>query len=409
MQTKLPPQISNSFILTVIIVVVAFASGLLIGTSGVLTSKAFLQTANSSTPFDSNYLLTIYSKMQQDHLGTTPTTEGITQSMAQGLVESLNDPYSAYLNPKDAQAYLKMADSAYDGIGVQLGYNGEYTTVESVIEGFPGQQAGLLSGDIIVSVDGESMAKTRPEVVATKIKGIAGTTVKMQIYRTSEARTIDFDIVRAEIKLDNITFKELDNGIIRISIARFTEGAKGSLSGADVFMNKWDEVISQVAAKNPKGIILDLRNNPGGYVTAVRHVAEEFLSSGKIIMREEEKNKDESIYYDNRTGRLESVPMVVLVNEGSASASEIMAGAVQGNDRGEVVGQKTVGKGVEQELLPMDDGALLLLVFRKWLTPTGVQISKDSPITPDTLVEYTAAVGEGLDSQLQKAFEIVSR
>jgi carboxyl-terminal processing protease len=409
MQNNQQTKITHRFIYTIILVVIAFAGGLLLGTSGLLTNKVFNTITNNTSAFDTSYLMSIYSKMQQDYLGDTPTGEEITQSMAEGLIESLNDPYSAYLNPADAKEYLKMADSAYDGIGVHLGYNEQYPTVVSAIEGFPGYKAGLLPGDIIISVDGQDMAKVRPEIAATKIKGLAGTSVKLEVFRESEGRVIEFVIVRAEVKLENITYTELDNGIIRINIARFTEGAQGILSGAEVFMNKWDEIVSEVVAKNPSGIILDLRNNPGGYVDAVRHVAEEFLSGGDIVMREEEKNKEEIIYYDNRTGKLESIPLVIVVNEGSASASEIMAGAVQGNDRGEVIGQKTVGKGVEQELLPLDDGALLLLVFRKWLTPTGLQISAESPITPDQIVEYTAGANGGLDSQLQKAFDLLTQ
>ncbi len=401
------PQ-SNRTALVLILIVSAFAGGLLIGSSGIMT-RATQATASGDVPFDSSYISQIYDKMQSDYLGTVPAQDKITQSIAKGLIDSLSDPYSAYLNPTDAQNYLKLADSAYDGIGVSLGYNGQYTTVETVMDGFPGQTAGLKSGDLVVSVDGQDMTNVRPEVVSTKVKGVAGTSVKLTIFRESEAKNLDFTIVRGEIKLDNITYNQLPNGVVQIHIGRFTEGEKNGLSGVEVFNNEWDAAVTKVAALNPKAIIMDLRNNPGGFVDGVRHVAEEFFTDGTVMMREQQKGQDEIVYRDNRQGKFESVPLVVLVNEGSASASEIFSGAVQDNKRGQIVGEKTVGKGVEQELLPMSDNSILLLVFRKWLTPNDRQITKDNPITPDAIVSYTAATtANGQDTQVAKALQIIA-
>lgn len=396
------------FVVVVFMLVLAFGGGVIVG--GGIKNQSNVAGAASTNGFDSAYLQNIYDKVQEGYLGTVPAAKDVTYGMAKGLIASLDDQYTAYLTPTEAQTYLQSQDSAYEGIGVQLGYNGQYTTIDSVLRGFPGEKAGLMSGDMVLKVDGNDMSSVRPEIVSTKIKGQAGTSVELNVYRASSEQVLDFKLVRQAINLDNVSYDDLGNGIYKINIIKFTEGSDGTNSGVQVFNQHWTEVVDKVAALNPKGIVVDLRNNPGGYVDAVRYVAEEFLQTGQTIMSEEQKDQPKVDYKDNRTGKFESVPVSVLVNEGSASASEIFAAAMQDNGRGKVIGQKTIGKGVEQKIETLDDSSMLLLVFQHWITPAGHQISKDNPITPDFLVEYKAATsGSKIDTQVQKAIDSLAK
>jgi len=265
----------------------------------------------------------------------------------------------------------------------------------------------MKSGDVIASVDGENVLGQYPTQVASKIRGKKGTTVDLKVYRKNDKdqnELKEFQIVRATINIDNISYKNLGDGIFKINITQFTD------SSADMLNRSWDKVVNEIIAENasPKGIVIDLRNNPGGYVFSLRYILEEFMKSGTVLMQEEKKNTDTTVYKDERVGKFEDVPVSVIVNEGSARASEIFASAMQDNNRGKVVGEKTVGKGVEQTLITNDDGSMLILVFQKWLRPNGDQISKDKPIAPDFVVDYTDAdVKAGKDPQLDKALELI--
>jgi len=396
----------KTFAVVVFLIVAAFGFGVVAGNQ----NTTFVPSVSEGDDtYDEEYLRSIYEIVKQKYLGDLPASSDLTYEMTKGIVNSLGDKYSAFLTPEEATSYFDSNDSAFEGIGVQLGYDGSYTTVESPMPGYPGAEAGLLPGDLILEVDGEDIAGVRPEIAVTKIRGTAGTVVKLLIYRESEARAFEVEITRSRIDLDNISYEDLGNGTVMISIVKFTEGEEGSLSGIDVFKRDWRDMVDEVAGLDPKNIILDLRSNPGGFVNAATYVAEEFLSDGAIILKEQEKDVPETEYTDQRTGKLEDVNLVVLVNAASASASEILASAIQDNDRGEIIGTKTTGKGVEQELLPLSDDSLLIITIRKWLRPDGSQISKENPITPDVEVEYVEADGDNEnDSQVQKALEILS-
>lgn len=396
------------FAVTVFAMVGAFGGGIIVGslTSGNTTPAS---TAANVAGLDNDYINNILGILEDEYLGEIPDQTVLTQGAAKGIIDALGDQYSGYLNPEESEAYFQSNDSAYEGIGVQLAYTDGFTMVEVPIDGSPGTRAGLSVGDLILRVDDKDVQGERPEIVASHIRGEAGTDVTIEIYRPSTLETLEFVITREQIDLDNISYREIEDGIFVIDIVKFTEGSKGLLSGSQVFNNTWDEIVAKVAAQNPKGVVVDLRGNPGGFVTSVLYVAEEFLQSGDIIMREQVKNEPETFYNDSRQGELESVPVVVLVNEASASAAEILAAAIQENDRGEVIGQPTVGKGVEQRLVELDDSALLLIVFKNWLTPLGNHFSAESPVQPDELIEYEAVDGVAGDTQMQRALELLKK
>lgn len=382
---------------TIVLVVAAFGLGLLFGEQGVVKTPS----SGAGGFFDSGYINDIYTKIQQDYINPLPDNKTITKGLAKGLVDSLGDKYSNYLSPTEAEDYLEGNDSAFEGIGVQLDFNGSYTVVQTPLDGYPGQKAGVLAGDIVLEVNGEDVAGVRPEIVATKIRGEAGSKVKLRIYRESEARAIDFEIQRERIDLENMDFELLPSGVGVIDIIKFTEGTDAGFDPVKVFNNEWDKLVDEVVSAKPKAIVLDLRNNPGGYVDSVKYVAEEFLAAGKLIMQEEDKQGQREQFADNRQGRLENIPLVVLVNQGSASAAEILAAAIQDNQRGKVVGMPTVGKGVEQKVITLEDRSLLFLVYKRWLTPLGNQLSPDSAIKPNVEVDFKP--GQSGDPQLEAA------
>lgn len=386
------------------LIISTFAAGMLIG-ANINRTQATVDTDFSQL----SSVEQVYQILKTEYIKDVPPINELSRGMVKGMVEALNDKYSAYLSPDEAKEYFASAGAAFEGIGVQLGFDGEYTTVETPIENSPGQKAGLLPGDVVLQVNGEDVKGKRPEIVATKIRGEAGTVVKLQIYRQKETKVLNFDITRAKIDLKNIDYREIENDIFVIDIDKFTESEDGMVSGVQVFNKNWDDIVSAIAAQNPQGIIIDLRGNPGGYVDSVKYVAEEFLTTGQIVMREFDRREGETLYRDDRLGKFETVPVTILVDSASASASEILAAALKENNRAKIIGTTTVGKGVEQKLLNLNDGSLLILVFRSWLTPNGRQISAESPIQPDEKVEFAKEAGAKYDTQLTKALELLQQ
>lgn len=351
----------------------------------------------------------VYGYLKEIYINELPPNEELNYGVIKGIINSLNDPYTSYLTPEEAKVYLQGRTGDFEGIGITLAFDGENTYVETVLEGFPASKNGIKVGDVIVEVDGEDQQGKEPQIVASKIRGQKGTEVKLKVYRTSDnpnGEVKEFAITREKIDVDNVTWKDLGNGQILIDISQFSD------ESPDVFNNTWDKVVADIIAKEgkPKSIIVDLRNNPGGFVVSVRHTLEEFLPNGTTMMAEQVKSQDPKVYKDFRVGQFEDIPLSVIVNEGSASAAEIFATGIMENNRGEIVGKPTVGKGVEQIILDdFEDGSILLLVFQKWLTPNGNNITKEAPVKPDFEVEYTQDdFDNGSDPQLEKAKEVAA-
>ena len=235
--------------------------------------------------------------------------------------------------------------------------------------------------------------KTVYEVVAL-IRGPAGTKVVLKLYRPATKKELEVTIIRGSIDIENASYVSLNDKIAEIKVYKFTE------ADVNAFNVLWDKAVNEVISSNAKGVVIDLRNNPGGYVSSVEYALGEFFPQNTVVFMEESKSGVRVEHKVNRNGKLLNIPVVVLVNEGSASASEIFAGAIQDLGRGKIVGTTTVGKGVEQKVLPLSDGSLLQVVFQKWLTPKGNNINKKEPITPDYIIE-------DLEQQNQKALELL--
>jgi carboxyl-terminal processing protease len=312
-----------------------------------------------------------------------------------GMVSSLNDPYTNFLTPTDTQEYQKSNEGIYEGIGATLRQEGSYVVIETVMDKSPAQKAELKSADVIMEVDKVDMENKTVFETVSVIRGTAGTKVEIKIWRQSTQKEIVVEITREKIDIDNVEFEKVDSNIGKVLIHKFTEDNVSTFNGL------WDSVVKEIQESGVKKLIIDLRNNPGGYVSSVEYILGDFIPNGSVIFMEENKGGIKIEHKVDRTGRLLDIPIVVLVNEGSASASEIFTGAIQDYNRGKVIGMKTVGKGVEQKILSLSDGSMLQVVFQKWLTPNGRNITKKEPIVPEI-------IEEDYKKQDEKALEILN-
>lgn len=341
---------------------------------------------------DVDLLWEIWGYLESQYIDRSVDGQALLYGAAKGLVSGLDDPYTSYLTPEETQQYFSSNKGEFEGIGATLKMEGDLVAVESPIDGAPAQKAGIKAGDIILTVDGDDVQGLSVVQVASEIRGEAGTNVVIGIYRPDGDERLEITVERSKIDLDNIELRKIENGVAEVKIYKFTE------ESVEAFNSSWDNIVEQMLAKDVNKVIIDLRNNPGGYVNSVEYVLGEFLKKGQVVFKEEDRNGKIEEFKVARNGKFTDVELVVLVNGGSASASEIFAGAIQDHGRGKIIGQGTVGKGVEQKLITLSDGSTLQLTFQRWLTPNGKNISADDPISPDIEVEE-------YDAQTDKAYE----
>ncbi len=319
------------------------------------------------------------------------------QGAISGMLDALGDEHTGYMDPETFVEATRPLDGSYEGIGAYVDVTGDYLTIISPMPGSPAEAAGLKAADRVIMIDGKDMTGIDPSVALKSVLGPAGTQVILTIQRGEENEILEFTITRATIDLPSVEGKMLDNNIAYISISTFGENTTDLLK----------ETLRELLVNNPKGLILDLRYNTGGYLVTAIEVISQFIPEG-VVMYEVEGDGTETVYEALPGGLATEIPLVVLVNEGSASASEITAGAIQDFGRGALVGVTTYGKGSVQNWIPLDNnqGAVRVTIAR-WLTPNHRQIHKVG-LTPDYVVEITDAdIEAGKDPQLDKAIEVL--
>ncbi|MBP9758103.1 hypothetical protein KBD45_00270 [Candidatus Dojkabacteria bacterium] len=331
----------------------------------------------------------------------------ISYGMAEGIVNSLNDKYTMFLNPEENTQYKDDRTPALEGIGVVLIYNGDYTEIESVLDKYPAFLGGVQAKDIVLEVDGEIMKDQKPSYVSSKIKGKSGTKVKLKLLRVESGDTIDLTLERTKIEIKNIDYKELDNNIYHVRVSRFID------ESVEDFNKEWDKIVSVACQDGDNRLVLDLRNNPGGYVNSALYMLEDFLPNNSLLMKEIDRDGNESTKYSQRDPRCKENKVVVLINSSSASASEIFAGGLQDYGRAYLIGEETVGKGLEQKVVDLSDGSAMHIVFRKWTTPKGFNPTPESPIKPDQIIEIIPTETEDetkvKDVYIEKSIEYFDR
>ncbi|MEN6572459.1 MAG: S41 family peptidase [Anaerolineaceae bacterium] len=338
-----------------------------------------------------------WTLVHQQYIDQPVNDTKLMQGAIRGMLDSLGDTHTGYMTPEEfTQANMPLSGS-YEGIGAYVDSSGKLLTIVTPMPGSPAEKAGLKAGDEIIAVDGKSVEGVDPSVVLRSVLGPANTTVVLTIHRPNPEGTMDVSIVRQKITLPSVESKMLDSNIAYVAIYTFGDTTSADLKTA----------LTDLLAKNPKGLILDLRNNGGGYLTTAIEVVSQFIDSG-VVMYEDQGNGQRQTYNAISGGIATKIPLVVLVNEGTASASEITAGAIQDYGRGKLVGVTTYGKGSVQNWIPLENnqGAVRITIAR-WLTPKERQINGVG-LTPDVVVQMTDAdIKAGKDPQLDKAIEIL--
>lgn len=328
----------------------------------------------------------------------------VEEMLFSGMAAGVGDRYTYYMPEETLEQYLENTNGNFDGVGIEV-----YTTqdgevvISRVMEGQPAQQAGLQEGDVIIGVDGEDMRGKMISDVAAKIRGKAGTEVTIEVLRKSTGETLKMTMQRAVVVMESVDSRMINGIIGYISISGFKENTYDQFKAA----------LDALQKDGMKGLVLDLRDNPGGLVKSVYQIGEELLPEGTMVYTLDKKEKRDDLKCD---GTYLDIPLVVLVNENSASASEILAGAVKDTDRGTLVGMQTFGKGLVQRLFTLPDGSGLNVTIQKYYTPKGTSIHGIG-IEPDEVVQleekYLATaltdIPEDEDAQLQKALEVLGK
>jgi carboxyl-terminal processing protease len=321
----------------------------------------------------------------------------LMQGAIRGMMDALGDKHSSYMDPttyQDANAGLA---GEYEGIGAWVDTTSDYLTIISPIPGSPAEKAGLQPGDKVIAIDGKDMTGVDAELVRQQVLGPAGSKVDLTVAREGESKPLDFSITREKIVVKSASGKMLDNGIGYVQITTFGDNTTSELRAT----------LKDLMAQKPKGLVIDLRNNGGGYLQTAVEVASEFIPKG-VVLYEQYGNGTRNTYDVIPGGQATQIPLVVLINEGTASASEIVSGAIQDYGRGKLVGVTSYGKGSVQNWVPLSDNeGAVRVTIAKWLTPKERSISNVG-LTPDVAVEITDADRQaGRDPQLDKAIQVL--
>lgn len=310
----------------------------------------------------------------------------------EGLVLSLDDPYSEFMDPQENKQFEEDMSGTFEGIGAEIGIRDDLLTVISPIEGTPAQKAGIMAGDKILEINGESTQGMDINEAVSKIKGPKGTEVVLSIFRNGFDDIKEFKIIRDVISIKSVSYEKLDNNLFLIKI--------NSFNGDTNYL--FSQAIREVLTQDPDGIIVDLRNNPGGYLEVAVMMLGEWIN-GEVAVIEQFANGKTTEYLADGLNRLKNYSTVILINGGSASASEILAGALRDYNKATIIGEQSYGKGSVQMVKNLTDGSAVKITVAKWLTPKGQNIDEEG-IKPDQEVELTYDDFENnRDPQLEEA------
>ncbi len=326
---------------------------------------------------------------------TPPTSKDIEQSMVAGYVSAFKDPYTTYFPPVEAKTFEENVKGSFGGVGMEVGERDGYINVIAPLKDSPAQKAGIKSGDIVMNVDGKDITGMSTEQAVSLIRGEVGTIVKIKVFRASDKSQKDFEIKRDTIKIPTID-TETKNGVFVIHLYNF------SAESPELFRNA---LIKFSESKTDK-MIIDLRGNPGGYLEAAVNIASFFLDEGKVVVSEKGNKGYGNLEHRAKAFKAfnEKLKLSVIVDGGSASASEILAGALQDHGVAKVYGQKSYGKGSVQEFINLKQGGALKVTVATWYTPNGRSITEDK-IVPN--IEVKRATSTTADSELSEIVKLI--
>ncbi len=331
-------------------------------------------------------------------------TQKLIYGAISGMVNSIGDPYTTFLNPDQSQSFMEEVTGQFEGIGIEVGIKDNQLQVISPLEETPAKKAGLMAGDKIIKINGEAATDMTIDEAVKAIKGKRGTQVTLTIFRSDWDNTKDFKITRDVINIPSVKLEFMptpggqENDVAYLKIYQFSEKSDSEFARA----------ANKILQSKAKKIILDLRNNPGGYLEVSQNIAGWFLEDGKIVVSEDFNGKETNIIYKAQgNSRLLKYPIVILINQGSASASEILAAALRDNRKAQIIGETSYGKGSVQEVQNLSGKSSIKITVANWLTPKGNHINNVG-LAPDVEVKLTEDDYKGeKDPQLAKALEIL--
>ncbi len=368
----------SSIIGLAVLTVAVFGIGFSVGSGNLQVNRFQAIGGNSGLPetLDLSSVQTIYQSLRDNFDGELDEQK-LIEGIKSGLAKASGDPYTEYMNATAAQEFTNELEGTFEGIGAQLGKDADNNIIiVSPIAGFPAEKAGLRPKDIVAEIDGESAYDMTISAAVDKIRGPKGTDVTLTIVRGGQVEEIT--ITRETIDIPSVEW-EIKDGVGIITISRF----------GDDTVSLARQAAQEFASTGVKGVVLDLRGNPGGYLDGAVDIASLWLDSGTAVLTERRDNVVIDTFKSRGNTPLKDIKTVVLINEGSASASEIVAGALRDNNAAILVGQKTFGKGSVQQPINLRDGGLLKITIARWFTPSGNNIDKEG-IEPDEAVEISS-------------------
>lgn len=387
---------------TLVLTVIVFCIGLIFG-------RSIAPVNDISKKVDMSLFWQVWDTLDKNYVekDKVEDTDKVYGAI-KGLVQSYNDPATVFLTPEETKEFNDLNSGKYfEGIGAELGYSDGSIIIVAPIDGSPAKEAGIRPGDLILAVD-DYEVKSGDNIydIVAKIRGESGTKVSLKVLHKGELEPVVLEITRGEITVPSMTLKYVgdSNDVAYIDIARFTE------SSLSEWESKWDSVAQDVQRSGVDKVLIDLRGNPGGYFDAAVYAADDFLDTGKIISKQEDGNGNVQTFEAKSDGKLLGKKVVIIVDEGSASASEIFTGALQQNKVARVIGTKTFGKGTAQTVIDLADGSSVHITILKWLLPDGTWLNEENPIIPDIEVENSAEdFVKGFDRQYNEALLLINK
>jgi len=360
------------------------------------------KNAGQPSSIDFSLFWTVLTKLEEKFVDQDKLANKrkLVYGAIEGMVNSAGDPYTVFLEPVESKKFEEQIQGSFGGVGIEIGLRKNLLTVITPIKNTPAEKAGILAGDIIVKIDGKDSVNLKVDEAVSQIRGKKGTAVKLSIQRNGSKELKDFTLVRDEIKIPTVEWELLDDKIAYLQLFTFNRNTDADFG----------RIAKEILASKADRIILDLRNNPGGILDSAVNIASWFLEPNQTVVTEKFYDGTQTSLQTDKIAELKKYPLVILINKGSASASEILAGALRDNRAIKIIGETSFGKGSVQELIefPTEAGkATLKVTIAKWYTPNGISIN-DNGIKPDVEVKRAEEdITNDKDPQLDKAKEII--
>lgn len=394
----------TNFILILAFAVILFGSGYKLGQYQISNSFSSSASDQQLPNADFNLLVDVWNQLQSKYVDKMKlNSQQMVYGAIKGMVATINDPYTFFLTPDENRQAKNDLEGKFEGIGAELGLKDNRIVVIAPLKKSPAEKAGIRTGDFINAVDGKKTTSWTLSEAVSKIRGPKGTKIQLTLERNGKEYTVT--ITRDQITIASVDLS-FDKNVAVLKLNQFGDNTNA----------EWDKAVTEIKtkwqAKQIKGMILDLRDNPGGYLESSVYLASDFLKPGDLIVKQESTVTPSHDYVVDRDGRLLDIPLVVLINKGSASASEILAGSLRDHKRAQLVGEKSFGKGSVQEAIDLNQGAGLHVTVAKWILPNGDWINGKG-IEPNVTVlnktDQNNTVTPQTDAQLEKALELLPK